>query len=314
MPFPGETFLDRIRSTLGTVSAEFEHLYAQLEGYLRTEHKDDGSHGDLTADSVTVAGDVSGEAASFSDDGPHTFGDITLHGNATAPYVQLGSDANDGWRIVKEAQTGIDTSGNALKVYDRDVDPSLPVVQLSHYTSGGYFYLRPYTGSGGLALGHKDGNSSDRIKYLAVQDGIFEVGRGTAAGYWTSYTPTWAAIGGTQPAIGDGTLTGEYSRVGSTVLYRITLVAGSTTTFGSGGSWTFSLPVTSVSYDAITPLATVNTLDTSTSTFAPGIATAQSTSTILPRLGASGIVITNALPWTWANGDKVSLMGTYQAA
>jgi hypothetical protein len=142
----------------------------------------------------------------------------------------------------------------------------------------------------------------------------YEQGRATPVGHWQSYTPSWAAIGGTQPAIGDGTLTGEYARIGDTIHYRITLVAGGTTTFGSGGAWTFSLPVTAVSYDGETPLATVGTLDTSTSTRAPGVAMSQSTTTILPRLGAAGTVITNALPWTWANGDKVSLMGTYQAA
>src|SRR5688500_12750202 len=62
-----------------------------------------------------------------------------------------------------------------------------------------------------------------------------------AYGTWATYTPTWASSG-TQPAIGNGTLAGRYASVGKIVYVKLRLVAGSTTTFGTG-DWTFSLPV-----------------------------------------------------------------------
>lgn len=57
---------------------------------------------------------------------------------------------------------------------------------------------------------------------------------------WTSYTPSWTGST-TNPAIGNGTITGLSSQSGKTVTVQIEIIAGSTTTFGSG-RWAFSLP------------------------------------------------------------------------
>jgi len=59
---------------------------------------------------------------------------------------------------------------------------------------------------------------------------------------WTAFTPTWTSSG-TAPAIGNGTLSGRYSRIGKTVHMEIHFLAGSTTTFGTG-NYSLSLPVT----------------------------------------------------------------------
>jgi len=58
----------------------------------------------------------------------------------------------------------------------------------------------------------------------------------------TSYSVTWASSG-TQPAIGDGTLSGTYHWSGSEVTATIVLIKGSTTSLGTG-TYTFSLPFT----------------------------------------------------------------------
>lgn len=59
---------------------------------------------------------------------------------------------------------------------------------------------------------------------------------------WTSYAPTWGA-GGTNPTLGNGTLTGRYALIGKTCHIAIRLVPGSTTTFGAG-TYTFTAPFT----------------------------------------------------------------------
>lgn len=51
---------------------ELEQLISLLQGYLSVEHKEDGTHSAITADSVTVTGDVTSE------------GDGTFDGNVTA--------------------------------------------------------------------------------------------------------------------------------------------------------------------------------------------------------------------------------------
>lgn len=58
---------------------------------------------------------------------------------------------------------------------------------------------------------------------------------------WDDYTPTWTAAT-TPPAIGNGTLTGKYLRIGKLIIVRITIVAGATTTQGTGGQ-SIALPV-----------------------------------------------------------------------
>jgi hypothetical protein len=63
-------------------------------------------------------------------------------------------------------------------------------------------------------------------------------------GDWIAYTPTWTAST-TNPAIGNGSLTGAYRRIGQQVDFYADLSIGSTTTTGTG-IWRISLPVVAV--------------------------------------------------------------------
>jgi hypothetical protein len=56
----------------------------------------------------------------------------------------------------------------------------------------------------------------------------------------TTFTPTWTGSV-TNPVLGNGTLEGKYMRTGKQCFAKYRMVAGSTTTFGSG-DWIFSLP------------------------------------------------------------------------
>lgn len=57
---------------------------------------------------------------------------------------------------------------------------------------------------------------------------------------WISFTPTWTSSG-TAPSIGNGTLAGRYKRVGDKAEIQISMISGTTTTYGTG-SYQFSLP------------------------------------------------------------------------
>ncbi|MFJ6566419.1 hypothetical protein ACIQNU_03305 [Streptomyces sp. NPDC091292] len=65
---------------------------------------------------------------------------------------------------------------------------------------------------------------------------------------WTPYTPVWTSSG-TAPAMGNGTLSGRYMKIGRTVLCHINWISGSTTTYGTG-NYSFSLPVQSAAAGA----------------------------------------------------------------
>lgn len=58
---------------------------------------------------------------------------------------------------------------------------------------------------------------------------------------WQPYVPGWSATG-TQPALGDGSLSGRWIKIGKTFICSGNLSIGAGTTFGTG-VWTFSLPV-----------------------------------------------------------------------
>jgi hypothetical protein len=129
----------------------------------------------------------------------------------------------------------------------------------------------------------------------------------------TSYTPTWLCNSGTNPTLGNGTLTGKYSRDGDRVTVDVALIMGSTTTFGTGAYWTFSLPYnnTGVAPFEIGSAAFLH------STFTSGIAVMQFSGgnfvTLLPTT-ASGNYVGPTLPFTWASGDVIRFSISYQVA
>lgn len=59
-----------------------------------------------------------------------------------------------------------------------------------------------------------------------------------------NYQPVWTCASGTQPSLGNGTLTGSFSIDGTLVNSAIYIKMGSTTTYGTG-IWQFSLPIES---------------------------------------------------------------------
>jgi hypothetical protein len=132
-------------------------------------------------------------------------------------------------------------------------------------------------------------------------------------GSWTAYTPVWTSSG-TAPVLGNGTLTGSYIQIGKTVHYRIRLRTGTTTTYGTG-SYRFSLPVTTVATfaGAGEVIGQASLLDASPSArYARNAYTYDDTKVSL--VDEAGTGVTNTVPFTWANTDTLSIVGTYEAA
>jgi hypothetical protein len=134
------------------------------------------------------------------------------------------------------------------------------------------------------------------------------------SGAWDPYTPTWDASG-TDPAIGNGVLTGRFKRIGNTVKFRILLVAGSTTTFGTG-TWTWTLPNGWSVYDYAgpgEPVGTALTRDNSPVTRYPMHVYCNTASTVA-IIFYDGTIVGQTYPWTWANGDSLILKGEFEIA
>lgn len=134
------------------------------------------------------------------------------------------------------------------------------------------------------------------------------VGRLTVPGTDGSWAD-WDCNFGAMTALGAGTFTSRYTRIGDTVHFRIDLTVAADTTF-SGGNWAFPLPVAS----AVPVYAPVLAyyLDSGTS---DGYLTARiSTSGTDVRLSSAGVYVSATVPHTWAVGDQLHIAGTYEAA
>jgi hypothetical protein len=134
-----------------------------------------------------------------------------------------------------------------------------------------------------------------------------------STGAWTTYTPTWTAPS-VNPAIGNGTLQGAYLIVGKTYHFRINVIMGSTTTFGTG-RWDFGLggSVTSV---AVAQTVSCYLFDNS-ATVARGVAAWVPGSAAVARpVGHDGTIngISSTVPWTWATSDQVIITGVIEIA
>ena len=134
---------------------------------------------------------------------------------------------------------------------------------------------------------------------------------------WTTYTPTWTAETA-NPAIGNGTLTGKYEKIGRKIEFKIRLIFGSTTTAGTG-SWRFTLPVNAESTTFL-PNLTILVEDYSASVTYGGNAALLSVGVIVPTCYyVSGTEvrrssITGTYPFTWTTSDYILVSGTYESA
>lgn len=129
---------------------------------------------------------------------------------------------------------------------------------------------------------------------------------------WTSYTPVWTGSG-TNPVIGNGTISGRYRRVGDAdeLTVEIRVVMGGSTTYGTG-FWIFSLPFNASSTSTNNGIGVSYFFDTGTLTRTGGCRFNSSTQLIMdhPTLGVVGATV----PHTWASTDVLIVRMTYEPA
>ena len=129
---------------------------------------------------------------------------------------------------------------------------------------------------------------------------------------WAKYTPTWTAAT-SNPSLGNGTIVGRFVLIGRTVLCRIHLAAGSTTTFGSG-AFRFSLPITPATTGSNFPqIGPANVLDEGVLWYHAQAYVGSGDSYVQLQTGAvSGTRIAlsfvdSATPFTFGSTDKINI-------
>ena len=140
-----------------------------------------------------------------------------------------------------------------------------------------------------------------------------------AAYVWQSYTPTWTATT-TNPSIGNGTLAGRYVRYGNVCTYILKLLAGSTTTFGSG-NWSFSLPLNAANNAGLEFIGVAHMREAGVGYYERTVRIVPSGSSndkvshfVALEAGTTSERLSSTVPFTWGNLDLLSFEITYEIA
>lgn len=124
---------------------------------------------------------------------------------------------------------------------------------------------------------------------------------------FSSPTLTWTGSS-TNPALGNGGLTGRYQRLTTKMLrFQVRLVIGSTSTFGTG-FWIFNLPF-NASTDAINFCKGISFMDDISAQGRPGSARLTSATQVI--MDNSGGAVTGTSPVVPAAGDVFCVDITY---
>jgi hypothetical protein len=122
----------------------------------------------------------------------------------------------------------------------------------------------------------------------------------------SSYTPSWTSSG-TAPALGNGSITGSYVRIGDLGWFSIQFIAGSTTTFGTG-AYSFSLPAGWTGVNRRQPVSLM-VFDSSASQRWGGSAIVNNSTTVGNGAFDTEDNMGQTVPFTFANSDQILIAG-----
>lgn len=276
---------------------QLDDIIAQFSGLWNVQHDDDGTHGDITADSIEVDGPITSKTLQVTGPQSESDGNTVIVGRFEG---QSGFDPSD-----LNTVSIIGKLASLIASATDDGDPSIT-------PSAGVFLSSPDSSTAVFA--HRDGGTfiavGNTSPYLAIDSGIAERNRSVAMGDWEAYAPTWAGSV-SNPAIGNGTITASFMKIGETVFVRIRVVMGSTTTFGSG-VWSFSLPSTAA--DASNGVGSGRAFDSDANLRYVLSAVPLSTTSWAASADAAGGAVSPTSPMTWAQNDVLLLSFFYEEA
>lgn len=128
-------------------------------------------------------------------------------------------------------------------------------------------------------------------------------------GAWTAWTPTWVNL-----TIGNGTNDWKYMQIGKSVWFRGVTIFGTTTTMGTGP--TFTLPVTSIAVPHTNMQIATLKLYNGGGNFNGEVNWATTTTGLLQTWDVNNNTspVNATSPGTWANGWGIFAQGFYEAA
>lgn len=129
----------------------------------------------------------------------------------------------------------------------------------------------------------------------------------TAPGAWTTFATAWSSQSSPQPALGNGTLTMKYTKIGRLVIVKMTLQTGSITTYGTS-AWQFTLPFTAADATNCVGAANISAAPNTYTGIAGLISTTQA-----GFVFASNQYVSSTNPLTWASGQQLNATFSYES-
>lgn len=237
-----------------------------------------------------VASSGTGNGSSVVTAGQIRFSDVLI--TTTGPTLQHAANATgfDRFDLITVPSAGgvpVITAGTAAAT---PVFPSIPASSVCLYAVK-------------IVNGHTTGTTIPASAYVDKRVSV------AALGNWIEFGSVAWTASSVNPAVGNGTLSAHYARVGSTIHYKGVIAPGSTTTYGTG-YWIVSMPVAATLGNRNVGFAGLHDSSTSGNDRAGALELLSSTTF---RVVANGRV-DSATPFTWASGDSLQWSMTYEAA
>lgn len=313
------------RERLGTLGQflveELDSLVARIVGSWNIEHKPDGSHKSVNADSIVSTGDIDagGELTATGEDEHLVGGPLSVDDDVYIGPAGNNSEAHVGVRLRTSAPSGSDAtrefhlvSDNASSLgarfwaYDKSGDRDMGGWRWNNADTA-YEFLPDRTTATDRTMRLGSPLSIGRQDYWPeayVEDLYLGRGADVPAGEWADFTPSWTNL-----TVGNGAVSARYARIADTVHFAIRIVFGSTTSVS--GQVVVSLPT---AHDGTpVPKASCLAFDASAALHYSGVTLPTTSPNVLLYTGTSPLAVLNATaPFTFTTDDQISIYGTYE--
>lgn len=171
--------------------------------------------------------------------------------------------------------------------------------------------LEVHTAAGTVQFWHNygpNGRSWRRSLYLGSWS-TWEIVHDPTDGIYQDFTPTWSQSSGGNLAIGNGSLTCRWTRIGNQVTANYSLIRGSTTNQGIS-PYVFSLPVSGRAYTEVHGHGWI--YKSSGGTWTPINVVGVGTGAIGLMLATNGARLSNTVPSAWGTNDQIRWQVVYE--
>lgn len=279
---------------------ELDQLVSAIRAFLITptgEHNNDGSHADITANSITFP--------PILDDGLQP--PQIVWNSPNGPLQIAGYDNSQFGHVIDILAERKTTAGNQLNFVNikafstpQGLTPAFSTLTvLATHVSGAPFRF--------IQMDSDKVQLTTNTKLNLDIGAIFEGTRTTGLGMWLAYTPVEDSM---VNALGNGVLTGRYTLIGKTVHFWARLTVGSTTTF-TGNLLRLSLPVAATGSTFAEHL-TAMVYDASTTQIYTAQGLLFDTTRVFASRSADDSIITSANPVASAQDDQYVISGSYE--